>query len=192
MNTKFSLIVIGIWIASASSFYSTLNAQSVNGNDSSIAAVNSGAGATITPKQQQAASFNVDRIDSIGLTVHDMDAEVKFFTEVLSFKKTSDNEIVGEDFEELLGVFGSRIRVVRLQLGSEFITLTQFLAPRGRPIPVDSSSNDGWFQHIAVVVSNMEQAYAYLRKHKIEHASTGPQTLPDWNPKRRWHQSVLF
>ena len=27
----------------------------------------------------------------------------------------------------------------------------------------------------------MDKAYALLRKHKVEHASTGPQRLPDWN-----------
>ena len=126
------------------------------------------------------------------LTVHDIDAEVKFFTEVLSFKKVSDEEVAGVDFEELFGVFGLRIRVVRMQLGSEFISLTQFIAPRGRPIPVESKSNDGWFQHIAIVVSDMDAAYTHLRKHKVEHASTGPQTLPDWNPEAGGIKAFYF
>ena len=104
----------------------------------------------------QIVSAQIKGIDSVGLTVHDMEAELKFFTEVLPFKKVSDDEVVGQDFEELFGVFGCRARVVRLQLGKEFITLTQFLAPRGRPIPVDSNSNDGWFQHMAIVVSDMD------------------------------------
>ncbi len=136
--------------------------------------------------------LRVKEVDSIGLTVHDMDAELKFFTEVLPFNIVSDEEIVGEDFEELFGVFGCRVRVVRLQLGNEFISLNQFLAPRGRPIPVDSKSNDGWFQHIAIVVSNMEEAYAHLRKHNVEHASTGPQTLPDWNPNAGGIKAFYF
>ncbi|MDA8563788.1 VOC family protein [Mariniblastus sp.] len=140
----------------------------------------------------QTVSAQVKGIDSVGITVHDMESELKFFTEVLPFKKVSDDEVVGEDFEELFGVFGCRARVVRLQLGKEFITLTQFLAPRGRPIPVDSNSNDGWFQHIAIVVSDMEAAYAHLRKHNVEHASTGPQTLPDWNPNAGGIKAFYF
>jgi catechol 2,3-dioxygenase-like lactoylglutathione lyase family enzyme len=48
-------------------------------------------------------------------------------------------------------------------------------------VPVDSRSNDRWFQHIAIITSDMEQAYALLRQNKVEHASTGPQRLPDWN-----------
>ena len=145
-----------------------------------------------TEEAQPIVGISVKEVDSVGLTVHDMDAELKFFTEVLPFKKVSDEEVVGDDFEELFGVFGCRARVVRLQLGNEFISLTQFLAPRGRPIPVDSKSNDGWFQHIAIVVSDMEEAYAHLRKHNVEHASTGPQTLPDWNPNAGGIKAFYF
>jgi len=145
-----------------------------------------------TEEAQPIVGISVKEVDSVGLTVHDMDAELKFFTEVLPFKTVSDEEVVGDDFEELFGVFGCRARVVRLQLGNEFISLTQFLAPRGRPIPVDSKSNDGWFQHIAIVVSDMEEAYAHLRKHNVEHASTGPQTLPDWNPNAGGIKAFYF
>ncbi len=28
----------------------------------------------------------------------------------------------------------------------------------------------------------MDEAYALLRLHNVQHASSGPQTLPDWNP----------
>jgi catechol 2,3-dioxygenase-like lactoylglutathione lyase family enzyme len=71
--------------------------------------------------------------------------------------------------------------MVQMKLGDESIELVQFLAPRGRQIPVDSRSNDLWFQHIAVIVSNMDRAYQILRQNKVEHASSGPQRLPDWN-----------
>jgi len=73
------------------------------------------------------------------------------------------------------------MRVVRMKLGDEFIELTEYLTPKGRPVPVDSRSNDRWFQHIAIITSDMDKAYARLRQHKVEHASTGPQRLPDWN-----------
>lgn len=74
-----------------------------------------------------------------------------------------------------------RMRIVRLRLSGEFIELTEYLAPKGRPLPVDSRSNDRWFQHIAIIVSDMEHAYAWLRKNKVQHASSGPQRLPEWN-----------
>jgi catechol 2,3-dioxygenase-like lactoylglutathione lyase family enzyme len=123
----------------------------------------------------------VDGVDAIGITVSHMDRAVNFYSKVLTFKKVSDTEVAGEDYEHLQGVFGLRMRVVRMRLGDEFIELTEYLAPKGRPIPVDSRSNDRWFQHIAIIVSDMDKAYAWLRQNKVEHASSGPQRLPDWN-----------
>jgi len=124
----------------------------------------------------------VASIDAVGMTVSDMDRSLVFYTRTLPFQPVSDREVAGDAYEHLTGVFGARMRVVRLQLGEEFIDLIQFLAPRGRPIPIDTRSNDRWFQHIAIIVADMDQAYAHLRKHQAEHASPGPQRLPDWNP----------
>jgi catechol 2,3-dioxygenase-like lactoylglutathione lyase family enzyme len=124
----------------------------------------------------------VEAVDAVGMTVADMDRSLEFYTTVLSFAPVSDVEVWGPEYEQLQGVFGLRMRVVRLRLGGEFIELTEYLAPKGRPIPVDSRSNDRWFQHVAIIVSDMDRAYQWLRQHKVQHASTGPQHLPDWNP----------
>jgi len=134
--------------------------------------------ASMAPAQTPAL---VDGVDSIGITVSDMDRTVDFYSRILTFEKVSDTEVSGDDVEHLEGVFGTRMRVVRMKLGDEFIELTEYLAPKGRPIPVDSRSNDRWFQHIAIIVSDMDKAYARLRQNKAEFASSGPQKLPDWN-----------
>lgn len=120
----------------------------------------------------------VTHVRTVGFTVSDMDKAVDFYTHVLPFEKVSDNEIAGTDFEHLSGVFGSRVRIVDLRLGSETLELTEYLTPQGRPVPVESRSNDHWFQHIAIIVSDMDKAYQVLRTNKVRHASTGPQTLP--------------
>ena len=133
------------------------------------------------PAQQPSAPPLVSSVAAVGMTVSDMDRSVEFFSTVLTFEKISDVEVAGEDYEHLQGVFGLRMRVVRMKLGDEFIDLTEYLAPRGWPIPVDSRSNDRWFQHIAIITSDMDRAYARLRQFKVTHASSGPQRLPDWN-----------
>jgi catechol 2,3-dioxygenase-like lactoylglutathione lyase family enzyme len=116
-------------------------------------------------------------VESVGMTVSDMDRAVEFYS-ALTFQKVSDVEVFGDKFEHLEGVFGARMRVVRMQLGNEYLDLTQYLAPPGRPIPVDSRSNDLWFQHVAIVVHDMDQAFERLRALKVQFVSTGPQTLP--------------
>lgn len=123
----------------------------------------------------------VQAVGAIGMTVSDLDRSLDFYQNVLSFKKVTDVEVHGAAYEHLQGLFGLRMRVVRMQLGEEFIELIEYLTPQGRPIPVDSRSNDHWFQHIAIIVSDMDKAYQWLRRHKVKHASSGPQRIPDWN-----------
>lgn len=115
------------------------------------------------------------------MTVADMDRSVEFYSQVLSFKKVSDVEVFGTEYEYLQGLFSLRMRVVRMHLGSESIELTEYLTPKGRPIPLDSRSNDHWFQHIAIAVSDMDKAYQHLRQYKVQHASTAPQRIPAAN-----------
>ena len=134
----------------------------------------------------------VRSVEAVGMTVSDMDRSVAFFTNVLTFEKVSDVEVAGQEYDRLQGVFGTRMRIVRLRLGGEQIELTEYLAPRGRPIAVDSRSNDRWFQHVAIIVSDMDAAYARLRQHKVEHASPEPQRLPDWNPAAGGIQAFYF
>jgi catechol 2,3-dioxygenase-like lactoylglutathione lyase family enzyme len=134
----------------------------------------------------------VEAVEAVGMTVADMERSVQFYSGVLSFEKVSDVEVTGSGYEHLQGVFGLRMRVVRMRLGEEYIELTEYLAPRGRPLPVDSRSHDGWFQHIAVVVSNIDRAYQWLRQHRVEHASSGPQRLPEWNANAGGIQAFYF
>ncbi|MEP7363598.1 MAG: VOC family protein [Acidobacteriota bacterium] len=134
----------------------------------------------------------VTAVDSIGITVSDLDRAVEFYTNVLTFEKVSEFETAGDALEHTSGVFGARTRTARLRLGEEFIELTEYLAPRGKPVPIDSRGNDRWFQHIALIVSDMDQAYRRLRGFKVQHASTGPQRLPDWNPNAGGIQAFYF
>jgi catechol 2,3-dioxygenase-like lactoylglutathione lyase family enzyme len=68
-----------------------------------------------------------------------------------------------------------------MQLGDEFIELTDYLTAGGRSITEDQKSNDLFFQHIAIVVSDMDKAFQQLKKYNVEYVSTAPQTLPVTN-----------
>jgi catechol 2,3-dioxygenase-like lactoylglutathione lyase family enzyme len=134
----------------------------------------------------------VTKVEAVGITVKEMDRSLKFYTEVLGFKKISDNEYTGESFEKLQGVFGLNIRVARLQLGDEFIELTDYLTTGGRSIPEDAKSNDLFFQHIAIVVSDMDKAYQQVKKYNVEYVSTSPQTLPKSIPAAEGIKAFYF
>lgn len=141
---------------------------------------------------QSTTSGQVQGVSAIEITVSDMDRAVAFYSHVLTFRKVSDVEVSGEAFEHLEGVVGLRVRVVRMQLGQEQIELEEFLVPKGAPIPTDSRSNDRWFQHIAIIVSDMDSAFAWLRQNKVQFASSGPQVLPEWNKNAAGIRAFYF
>jgi catechol 2,3-dioxygenase-like lactoylglutathione lyase family enzyme len=127
------------------------------------------------------AQGGVREVGSVGLTVGNLDRELFFYTNTLPFELIGISEAQGADQARLLGVQEVRLRTAELKLGDEHIRLTEHLSAKGRAIPSDSRSYDHWFQHIAIVVRDMDQAYARLRQHKVKHVSNAPQTLPEWN-----------
>lgn len=135
----------------------------------------------------------IQSIASIGFTVSDMDRSVAFYRDVLMFKPVSDVEVDGPEYDQLYGCFGVRARVVRLRLGEQQIELTQFISPPDlRPIPVPSYSNDLWFQHFAIVVRDMDAAWAQLRTHHVRQISPRPQTIPTSNQAAAGIKAIKF
>ena len=120
-------------------------------------------------------------VSCISTTVSNLDRSISFYSQVLGFKLLGQQELEGERVERLYGVFAAHLKTARLALGMEEIELIEFLAPAGKPYPATSKSNDRWFQHFAIVTSDMEMAYQRLRAAKVEYASSSPQRLPDWN-----------
>jgi catechol 2,3-dioxygenase-like lactoylglutathione lyase family enzyme len=108
------------------------------------------------------ALAGVREVGAIGLTVNDLDRELNFYTSTLPFELVSVSHESGKELDDLLGLRGASLRVATLKLGDETIALTEHLGRKGRPIPRDSRSFDRWFQHIAIVVSDMDKAYARL------------------------------
>ena len=123
----------------------------------------------------------VQRIRAIGLTVTNTDQSMDFYTQALGFEPVSDITVEGQGYSDLENVPEAKIRIVTLQLGDELIELMEYLNLEGKPIPRDSQSNDLWFQHMAIVVSDMDRAYAKVRSFPIDHISMEPQTIPPDN-----------
>jgi catechol 2,3-dioxygenase-like lactoylglutathione lyase family enzyme len=116
----------------------------------------------------------------VGYTVHDLDRVVAFFRQVLDFELLEESLPSDETAPNSLEA--KMPRTARLLLGAEKIELTQYAAA-GRPIPEDSASNDLWFEHLAIVVSDMDRAYQRLAAHGVFSVTTGrPQTIPMSNP----------
>lgn len=126
----------------------------------------------------QGQRLNATRIDATGFTVSDMDRAIDFYSRVLQFKKIGDRRVADA-------------RLVRMQLADEQIELTQYDV-KGHRFPLDSRGNDHWFQHVAIVVSDMQKGYAVLRQNRVRHASSAPQRLPEWNPDAAGIEAFYF
>lgn len=128
-------------------------------------------------------------LEAVGFSCADAEACAAFFCSQLGCRRL-DAFAPGPGYASLIGLPGARLKLVRLALGQERLELleVQELGPgqrTGRPFAADSHSNDLWFQHICVVVRDLEQASAPVREAiaagELQAISSSPQRLPDWN-----------
>jgi catechol 2,3-dioxygenase-like lactoylglutathione lyase family enzyme len=135
----------------------------------------------------------VQRVAMIGFTVADINRSMSFYSDVLSFEKLADFQVASPLYDRLQGVFGSHVRIAHMRLGDQIIELTQYVSPPdGRPIPVPSRGNDLWFQHVAIVVSDMDEAYETLQRHRVRQISPEPQTIPSSNVPAAGIKAIKF
>ena len=148
--------------------------------------------APASSRHADAVGPSVSAVGTVAITVASAERSAAFYSEVLGFERIAETEVRGEEWERLQGVPGLRLRVVGLRLGDERLDLVEYLSPSGRPIPADSRSQDHAFQHVAIIVSDMDRAYARLREAGVEHVSPAPQRLPDWNPNAGGIRAFYF
>ena len=100
------------------------------------------------------------RIGRISFTTADADRLGAFYRQAFGFEAMETEYHGGTGFARLTGVEGARARALPLR-GEETIELLAFTR-RGAPNPADIGCNDLQFQHIAIVVADMEAAYLRL------------------------------
>ena len=128
----------------------------------------------------------VVEVERISLTVADLDRTERFYRDGLGFVTVGRRHVEGPAVARLFDVAGTTtIESLVMRLGSDEV---EFLAyrPWGRLYPEGSRSPDLWFQHFAIVVSDMDAAYAQLRRVAFAPISSGgPQTLPEQDGRVR-------
>ena len=120
----------------------------------------------------------ITRIASLALVVDDIAEAELFFQEAFEFV-TSERRVGDRAQAELYGIPDARIRETIMALGEQRISLIAFESP-GAPYPRGSTSTDLWFQHFAIIVSDMDAAYARLKASKrfTPISEDGPIVLP--------------
>ena len=118
------------------------------------------------------------RVAGLGLVVSDLGASAAFFAEAFDAVAGAPFD-GGEAFAGLMGLPGTRSRQVALRLGAQEVRLVAF-DPPGRPYPAGSTSTDLWFQHFAIITSDMAAAHARLKRagRFTPISQDGPVRLP--------------
>jgi catechol 2,3-dioxygenase-like lactoylglutathione lyase family enzyme len=133
------------------------------------------AGLLLLGSKRRRPPLRVQRIVRISRVVADLERAEAFYRDALGFRTIrrgrGDTPFAAVASEELV-----------MRLGEEIIALVRFATP-GLPYPPDSRSDDLWFQHLAIVVCDIDAAYAHLLGQSGWQPITlgGPQTLPPAN-----------
>ena len=123
----------------------------------------------------------VIKIDRISVTVSDLARTEKFYRDALGFETVRRGRQDDPSFAHLLGAEGASFETLTMRLGAQEVEFIKF-QKHGRQYPLDSHSQDLWFQHFAIVVSDMDKAFSRLQQVRFTPISVGgPQTLPPRN-----------
>jgi catechol 2,3-dioxygenase-like lactoylglutathione lyase family enzyme len=101
---------------------------------------------------------------------------VAFYRDALGFR-VEDANATPPAWTLLPGLCDTAPRCALLSLGGQTLLLTEF--PNIPPYPANSTSNDLWFQHCAIVTDDMPAAHDRVMRHGATPITRGgPQTLP--------------
>jgi catechol 2,3-dioxygenase-like lactoylglutathione lyase family enzyme len=118
-------------------------------------------------------------IDRVTLVVSDLDRAEEDYVRTFGCQ-VEDRGDIDPALVRVLCIRRARGRRSLLRLGRERIELLEFTEMAGRPYPLGSTSTDLWFQHMAIVVSDMGKAYLRVMANRRFRPISrhGPVRLP--------------
>jgi len=119
-------------------------------------------------------------IDRVTLIVSDLDRAEHDYVGTFGCRVEQRADI-DPALTAVLCIRRARGRRSLLRLGREQIELLEFTEAAGRPYPLGSTSTDIWFQHVAIVVNDMRDAYLRVTANRRFRpiSRNGPVRLPD-------------
>jgi catechol 2,3-dioxygenase-like lactoylglutathione lyase family enzyme len=139
-----------------------------------------------------APAIGLPAVRGLFITVSDLDASLALFRG-LDFELVDERYLAGSVLEAFVGIPRAELRLAHLRLGAETVLLGEFVAPKGRRIPQEVRANDAIFQHMAIVVRDMDLAFERVRMLPgVRLVSPVPQTIPRDNPAAGGIRALYF
>ncbi len=121
----------------------------------------------------------VARLLRVAMPVSDLGRLAGFYRNALGFSVLSTRTRRGEGFARATAAPGAHADVATLRLGDQHLELEHHHTP-ARSYPDGSRSQDLWFQHVAIIVADMDAAHRRLCAAGCTAITLGgPQRLPE-------------
>jgi catechol 2,3-dioxygenase-like lactoylglutathione lyase family enzyme len=101
------------------------------------------------------------RMDHAAISVEDMEHVIAFYRDVIGMEKVFDREF-DEKMAQLIGVPGTRVRIVHMKLNNSVVELFDYHFPVGRAPRADALQSDYGLIHIGFMVEDFHATYQRL------------------------------
>ena len=107
------------------------------------------------------------RADHIALSVKDIEKAIAFYRDVIGMEKVFDREF-DVQMAKLIGVEGTKVRIVHMKLGDSIVEFFDYKYPKGREPRPDRQQSDYGLTHIGFTVEDFWGTYQHLLDHGVK------------------------
>ncbi|MCE5257539.1 MAG: VOC family protein [Chloroflexi bacterium] len=119
-----------------------------------------------------------ERMDHAAISVRDMDKAIAFYGDVIGMQKTFDRTF-DEPMARIIGIPGTRVRIVHMRLGESVVELFDYQYPHGREPQPDRIQADFGMTHIGFMVKDFEATYKQLLDKGVRFLSEPVEIRPN-------------
>ncbi len=119
-----------------------------------------------------------ERMDHAAISVRDMDKAIAFYGDVIGMQKTFDRTF-DEPMARIIGIPGTRVRIVHMRLGESVVELFDYQYPHGREPQLDRIQADFGMTHIGFMVKDFEATYKQLLDKGVRFLSEPVEIRPN-------------
>ena len=106
------------------------------------------------------------RADHAAVSVKDMDKAIAFYRDVIGMEQVFDRTF-DEAMGKLIGVPGTKVRIVHMKLNDSVVELFDYEFPEGREPVREHSQSDFGLTHIGFMVEDFWGTYRNLVEHGV-------------------------
>jgi catechol 2,3-dioxygenase-like lactoylglutathione lyase family enzyme len=106
-------------------------------------------------------------MDHVAMSVQDMDKAISFYRDVVGMEPVFDREF-DTPMARLIGVEGTRVRIVHMRFHDNVLELFDYHYPPGREPRPDQQQSDFGLIHIGFIVSDFWATYRDLQERGVE------------------------